>query len=132
MPAVMTFAHLTLPTRDVHRTALFFETTLGYTRRSVPANSPVDAQWLELGHGQQMHVVRVEDFEASRFEGEFGRHVAVRYPLAGFDALKARLRDQGAEVFNAVRAVPFERFFFRDPVNGFVFEVLPDEIAAPE
>ena len=128
----MTFAHLTLPTRDVQRTALFFETTLGYMRRAVPANSPVEAQWLELGHGQQMHVVLVEGFEASPFEGEFGRHVAVRYPLAGFDALKARLRDEGAEVFNALRATPFERFFFRDPINGFVFEVLPEHVATPE
>jgi catechol 2,3-dioxygenase-like lactoylglutathione lyase family enzyme len=128
----MTLAHLTLPTRDVDRTARFFEQTLGYARRLVPANSPVDAQWLELGHGQQMHVVLVDGFEPSPFEGEFGRHVAVRYPLGQFAALKARLAVAGAEVFLPVRPTPFERFFFRDPVNGFVFEVLPDQLSTPE
>ncbi|MCC7008823.1 MAG: VOC family protein [Acidobacteria bacterium] len=128
----MSFAHLTLPTRDVERTARFFEKTLGYARRQTPANSPVDAQWLDLGRDQQVHVVRVAEFEASPFEGEFGRHVAVRYPLAGFDALKTRLRSEGAEVFAPLRATPFERFFFRDPVNGFVFEVLPEQVARPE
>lgn len=128
----MSFAHLTLPTRDVERTARFFETTLGYRRRHVPANSPVEAQWLDIGHGQQMHVVRVEGFDASPYEGEFGRHIAVRHPLAGFDALKARLQAEGAAVFPALRAAPFERFFFRDPINGFVFEVLPEQVANPE
>jgi len=128
----MTFAHLTLPTRDVQRTAQFFERTLGYRRRSVPANSPVEAQWLDIGHGQQMHVVLVEGFEASPYEGEFGRHIAVRHPLGEFDALKTRLREEGAEVFLAIRPAPFERFFFRDPVNGFVFEVLPEQVSNPE
>jgi catechol 2,3-dioxygenase-like lactoylglutathione lyase family enzyme len=120
----MSFAHLTLPTRDVERTASFLERTLGYPRQSVPDNSPVELVWLDLGHGQQMHVFFVDGFEVSPFEREFGRHIALFHPLDDFPALKSRLVAAGAELFEAMRATPFERFFFREPVNGYVFEVI--------
>ena len=73
----MSFAHLTLPTRDVEKTARLLEKTLGYTRSPVPGNSPVEVVWLDIGGGQEMHVFYVEGFEVSPFESEFGRHVAV-------------------------------------------------------
>ena len=82
----MSLAHLTLATRDVQKTATFFEETLGYPRDPMPTNIPDEAAGLNLGHGQQIHLVYVDGFEAS----------------------------------------PFERFFFRDPVNGYVFEVIDD------
>ena len=125
----MSLAHLTLPTRDVDQTAQFFEKALGYTRSPVPGNSPVDVVWLDIGRGQQMHVIYVEGFEASSFESEFGRHVAVFHPLDQFTALKARLVEQGATLVEPLRATAFERFFFREPVNGYVFEVI--EVRGP-
>jgi hypothetical protein len=120
----MSLAHLTLPTQYVERTAAFFEQTLGYTREAVPSNVPDETVWLNIGRGQQMHVFYVSDFEVSPFEREFGRHVAVYFPGAGFAALKQRLQQQGAELIEPLRATPFERFFFREPVNGYVFEVI--------
>jgi catechol 2,3-dioxygenase-like lactoylglutathione lyase family enzyme len=120
----MALAHLTLPTRDVERTAVFFERTLGYLRAGVPGNSPIAALWLDVGRGQTLHVFYVEGFEVSRFEHEFGRHIAVFHPLADFAALKARLTAQGAEIIAPIRPTPFERFFFREPINGYVFEVI--------
>ena len=120
----MSFAHLTLPTRHVEPTASFLERTLRYPRQAVPDNSPVELVWLDLGHGQQMHVFFVEGFEVSPFEREFGRHIAVFHPLEDFPALKSRLAAEGAELFEAMRATPFERFFFREPINGYVFEVI--------
>ena len=123
---VMTFAHLTLPSREVARTATFLEETLGYTRDEVPANVPDETVWLNVGRGQQIHIFYVEGFEVSPFEEEFGRHVAVFYPLAGFDDLKARLVERGAVIVEPLRATPFERFFFREPINGYFFEVIDD------
>jgi catechol 2,3-dioxygenase-like lactoylglutathione lyase family enzyme len=120
----MSFAHLTLPTRDVEATSSFFERTLGYPRWPVPGNSPVEALWLDIGRGQEMHVFFVEGFEVSPFESEFGRHVALLHPLADFPALKQRLTREGAELFEPLRATPFERFFFREPVNGYFFEII--------
>ena len=126
----MSLAHLTLPTRDVEKTASFFERTLGYRRLPVPTNSPVELVWLDLGRGQEMHVFYVEGFSVSPFENEFGRHVAVFYPLSGFAALKRRLEAEGAGLFDPLRPTPFERFFFREAVNGYVFEII-DENRAP-
>ena len=118
------FAHLTLPTREVARTAAFLERTLRYARKSAAANSPVEVVWFDLGKGQELHVFQVEDFEVSPFEGEFGRHVALLHPLADFHALKLRLTAEGAELIDEIRPTPFQRFFFRDPVNGYVFEII--------
>jgi len=126
----MSLAHLTLPTREVEKTASFFERTLGYARNPVPGNSPVEALWLDIGRGQEMHVFYVEDFAVSPFESEFGRHVAVFHPLADFAGLKQRLLEQGAEILEPLRATPFERFFFREPINGYVFEVVDGDRAA--
>ncbi len=124
MADIGTFAHLTLPTRDVDATASFLEETLGLSRGPIPGNSPVATQWLDMGGGQQIHVVFVDGFDAGRFEGEFGRHIAVRHPRTGFDALKKRLLARGADIMTPLRATTFERFFFREPVNGYVFEVI--------
>ena len=126
----MSLAHLTLPTREVEKTASFFERTRGYARNPVPGNSPVEALWLDIGRGQEMHVFYVEDFAVSPFESEFGRHVAVFHPLADFAGLKQRLLEQGAEILEPLRATPFERFFFREPINGYVFEVVDGDRAA--
>lgn len=120
----MSLAHLTLPTRDVNGTASFFEHTLGYARNPVPGNSPIAALWLDIGRGQEMHVFYVDGFELGPFEGEFGRHVALFHPLADFAALKARLVSAGGVLIAPLRATAFERFFFREPVNGYVFEVV--------
>jgi len=120
----MSLAHFTLPTRDVEGTASFFERTFGYGRGQVPGNTPVEALWLDIGRGQEMHIFFVDGFEVSPFESEFGRHVAVFQPLAAFAELKSRIVAQGGVIIDPLRTTPFERFFFREPVNGYVFEVI--------
>ena len=121
------FAHLTLPTQRVEATTRFIETALGYRRKVVPANSPVEANWLDIGHGQELHVFYVEGFEISPFEAEFGRHVALFHDADDFPALRRRVVDAGGELVEALRATPFERLFFREPVNGYLFEVIDRE-----
>lgn len=118
----MSLSPLTLPTRDVQATASFLEKTLGYTRVPPPANSPLETVWLNIPSGQQIHVVLVEGFAVSAFEGEFG-HIAVFHPAAQFAELKQRLERLGAQIFDPKHPSRFERFFFREPVNGYVFEV---------
>ena len=120
----MSLAHLTVPTQFVGRTAAFLERTLGYRRNPPPDNSPVEVVWLDIGRGQELHVMFVEGFVVSPFEEEFGRHVAVFHPLADFPALKQRLTEAGAELIAPLRPTPFERFFFREPINGYLFEVI--------
>ena len=120
----MSFAHLTLPTLAVENTARFLERTLGFTRDPAPANPPVETVWLAIGGGQQIHIVYVEGFAVSAFEGEFGRHIAVLHAAAEILALQERLSAAGAQVMQPQRPSAHERFFFREPVNGYVFEVI--------
>ena len=127
----MALAHFTLATPDVEATARFVERTLGYRRKAVPENSPVPVVWFDLGHGQEMHLLHVEGYRPSEFEGEFGRHVAVRHPATDFDALRTRLTDAGATLIEPLRPTPFARFFFREPVNGYVFEVIDGPSTPP-
>jgi catechol 2,3-dioxygenase-like lactoylglutathione lyase family enzyme len=120
----MPIAHFTLATSEVERTARFLERALGYARKARPANSPVETVWLDAGDGQELHVVFVEFFSVSPFEGEFGRHFAVAHPESDYRALRERLSAAGAEVIEPLRPSAVERFFFREPVNGYVFEVI--------
>ena len=120
------FAHLTLPTQQVEETTRFIEHVLGYRRKEVPANSPVDARWLDIGNGQELHVFFVDGYVVSPFEAEFGRHVALFHPREDFPALRERVREAGGEMVEALRATAFERLFFREPVNGYLFEVIED------
>jgi len=120
----MSLAHLTMPTQAVERTARFLEQTFGYTRDSAPANSPMETVWLATGGGQQIHIIHVDGFEVSPFEGEFGRHLAILYPAQEIAALKERVVAAGTQPVQPLRPSAHERFFFREPVNGYVFEVI--------
>ena len=95
-------------------------------RATLPSNSPVDVVWLGIGGGQTVHIFYVEGFEVSAFEHEFGRHIALYAPDTDFPALKARLTERGAELFDPLRPTSYARFFFREPINGYVVEVIAD------
>ncbi|HUY88321.1 MAG TPA: VOC family protein [Pirellulales bacterium] len=122
----MSFAHLTLATRDVKRSVAFFSTALGWRAIERPNNIGRPAAWLEISSGQELHLIEVQDFAASEFEREFGRHVALAFPQAQFAELRRRLADEGAELIEPLRPTPFERFFFRES-NGYVFEIVAAE-----
>lgn len=127
----MSFAHLTLATRDVQATAAFFERTMRWRRVAAPTNAGVELAWVEIVPGQQIHILRRDDFTPPPFETEFGRHFAVLHPAADLPALRQRLAEHGAAVMEPIRVTPFPRFFFRDP-NGYVFEVISREDYDPE
>jgi len=123
-------AHITLATRDVEESATFFRDVLGWHRIARPGNIGVAAAWLEIGPGCELHLVEDPEFEPSRFEREFGRHIAVTCPRAEFSGLKARLGAHGATLIEPLRKTPFARFFFCDP-NGYIFEVVEEEHDEP-
>ena len=126
----MGLAHITLATRDVRRSADFFRDTLGWQPAARPGNITATAAWLDIAPGIELHLIEDPEFEPSRFEKEFGRHIAVTALLAGFPQLKARLLAHGATLIDPIRETPFDRFFFRDP-NGYVFEVVEENHDEP-
>ena len=126
----MTIAHVTLATRDVIATRDFYVETLGWERIERPGNIEADGAWLRIAPGQELHILHADEFEPSPYEREFGRHVAIEFPLADFPALKQRITARGGELIEPLRETPFERFFFRD-FNGYVIEVI-DSNRLPE
>jgi catechol 2,3-dioxygenase-like lactoylglutathione lyase family enzyme len=119
-------AHVTLATRELARSTAFFHEVLGWTPIGRPRNNAMPAAWLQIAPGQELHLVEVPEFQPSLFEQEYGRHIALSLPRAGFPKLKERLIAHGAKVIDPLRDTPFDRFFFRDP-NGYLFEVLEQE-----
>ncbi len=123
----MNRSHVTLPTRDVQATASFLEQALGYTRVPEPEDSPAETAWLIIPNGQQIEVVFAEGFTVSPFDGDIG-HITVFHPAAQFAELKQQLERLGAHVFDPERPSRVARFFFREPVNGYVFEVFASHL----
>lgn len=123
-------AHITLATRDVPRSVAFFRETLGWLPVARPGNITMAAAWLAIEPGLELHLIEDPEFEPSRFEREFGRHIAVAFPRVEFPQLKERLQARGAVLIEPLRDTPFARFFFRDP-NGYVFEVLDEDHDEP-
>ena len=119
----MTFAHLTIATRNAAVTSRFYQDTFRWRQLHMPGNIEIGADWLEIVPGQQIHILQIENFAPSAFEEEFGRHFALFHPAADFDALQQRLIAHGAEIIPPIRETPFPRFFFRDP-NGYMVEVI--------
>lgn len=119
----MAILHFTIPTRNVPATVQFFEATLGWKPVDRPNNIPMQAAWLSIGPDQELHLLHLDDFAVSAFEGEFGRHLAVGFPNTEFPELKQRLVENGAELIDPLRLAGVERFFFKEP-NGYVFEVV--------
>jgi catechol 2,3-dioxygenase-like lactoylglutathione lyase family enzyme len=123
-------AHITLATRDVPRSVAFFRQALGWQPVARPGNIGKTAAWLEIAPGIELHLIEVGAFEPSPFEREFGRHIAVTFPLAEFPRLKQQLQAHGGTLIEPLRGTPFARFFFRDP-NGYVFEVVDQDHDEP-
>lgn len=119
-------AHITLAVRDAQQSAAFFERTMGWKIIHLPSNVDLDAAWLEIAPGQQVHLLTIPRFEPSPFEAEFGRHFAFFHPRHDFAALKQRLTENGATLIDPIRPTPFERFFFQEP-NGYYFEIIERE-----
>jgi catechol 2,3-dioxygenase-like lactoylglutathione lyase family enzyme len=126
----MGLAHITLATRDVRRSVAFFQEVLGWQPVARPGNIDTTAAWLEIEPGIELHLIEDPEFVPSRFEKEFGRHIAVTRDLTEFAQLKERLSAGGATLIEPIRETPFVRFFFRDP-NGYVFEVVEENHDEP-
>lgn len=124
----MAITHFTLATRDMAATKRFFQDTFGWRAVEHHTNVPAELEpaWLEIVPGQEMHLLKVPDFEPSPYEREYGRHIALSHPKRDLATLKERLVENGAELIAPLRQAPFERIFFKDP-NGYVFEIIGSE-----
>lgn len=121
----MSIAHITLVTRDLAPFQDFFREALGWQPINRPGNIAVSAAWLAIAPGQELHLLEIKDYQPSNKEKEYGRHIAITWPVAEYESLKNRLSKLGAEIIPAERPTPFPRFFFRAP-DDYIFEVVPE------
>ena len=119
----MPFAHITFACRDIELTGAFLEDVMGWPRAAVPENAAGMVVWLTIGPEQELHIIKVDDFEPSPFEREYGRHLAIAVGTEEKAAIKARLAARETEIIPPIRPTPHERFFFQEP-NGYVIEVI--------
>ena len=122
----MSLAHLTFATRNVQATSEFYRHVFGWSNSPKAENSAIDVEWLDIGEGQQLHIIGVPDFEISTFEREYGRHIAFFASAAELPDLKQRLDERQIARIEAERHTPFERFFFKDP-DGYMIEVIDQD-----
>lgn len=120
---VMPIHHFTLATRDLETSSRFYQAVFDWQIVERPGNIPMGGVWLSIPGGQQLHLTEVPDFQPSKFEDEFGRHVALCVTDAELDEVRARLIKQGAEIIPPKRDTPHRRFFFQDP-DGYILEVM--------
>ena len=116
--------HLGDPRRPA--SAAFFAETLGWRPIERPGNVPSAAAWLEVGGGQELHLLEVLRLPAIRLRGGIRTAYRRLLPLEGFDELKDRLASHGAELIEPSERTAFDRFFFRDP-SGYFFEVVENK-----
>lgn len=119
----MPIAHLTFACRDIELTAAFLESVMAWPRAPIPANAVGRVVWLEIAENQELHIIRVDDFEPSAFEREYGRHLAIAVHTAEMDAIKLRLAERETPIVSPIRPTPHERFFFHEP-SGYCIEVI--------
>lgn len=121
----MSFAHLTIPVINVEKTVEFFSNVMGWKPIRMPSNIDIDAAWLEIAPGQQLHILQIED-TAQVNDQEFGRHYAFFYPGNEFDGVMERVCEYGGQIVPPIRETPFRRMFVRDP-NGYLFELIDQD-----
>ena len=113
----MGLAHITLATRDVRRSADFFRDALGWSLSTRPGNIGMNAAWLDIAPGMELHLIEDPEFEPSRFEKEFGRHIAVTFDLAEFPRLKERLQARAQPSSSHCARHRFSASFFATPTD---------------
>ena len=58
----MSIAHITLVTRDLARFQDFFREALGWQPINRPGNIAVNAAWLLIAPGQELHLLEIKDY----------------------------------------------------------------------
>jgi len=113
-PSVTALLHAGLLVSDLARARIFYESVLQLTRYPNRPDLPYSGEWYDLGNGQQLHLMRLDNPDAASVRPEHGgrdRHIALG--VKDMEALKSRLDAAGVKytVSKSGRAA----LFCRDP-----------------
>jgi len=91
----MPFAHLTLATRSVAQSCVFFQEALSWQPIDRPNNIGRPAAWLAMAPGQELHLIEVADFDLSACGGT---HVGASGQIGSIILRKTEKTRQGTRV----------------------------------
>ncbi|MFP5408210.1 MAG: VOC family protein [Gammaproteobacteria bacterium] len=106
--------HAGLLVSDLARARVFYESVLQLTRDPSRPDLPYPGEWYDLGNGQQLHLMQLDNPDAASVRPEHGgrdRHIALG--VRNIEAMKSRLDAAGVKytVSKSGRAA----LFCRDP-----------------
>ena len=112
--SITALLHAGLLVSDLARARVFYESVLQMTRDKSRPDLPYPGEWYDLGNGQQLHLMQLDNPDAASVRPEHGgrdRHIALG--VGNMAALKSRLDAAGVKytVSKSGRAA----LFCRDP-----------------
>ena len=96
--SVTALLHAGLLVSDLARARVFYESVLQLTRDPNRPDLPYPGEWYDLGNGQQLHLMRLDNPDVASVRPEHGgrdRHIALG--VSNIEALKSRLDAAGVK-----------------------------------
>jgi glyoxylase I family protein len=96
--SVTALLHAGLLVSDLARARVFYESVLQLTRHPKRPDLPYPGEWYDLGNGQQLHLMQLDNPDAASVRPEHGgrdRHIALG--VSNMEALKNRLDAAGVK-----------------------------------
>jgi catechol 2,3-dioxygenase-like lactoylglutathione lyase family enzyme len=121
---IKSIAHASFLVADLEQSLAFYCGVLGITQNMSRPNFPFDGAWLDLDHGQQLHLMQLPNPDSKEGRPEHGgkdKHIAL--VVDNLDALAENLEAEGITFSRSKsgRAA----FFCRDP-DGNALEFAED------
>jgi glyoxylase I family protein len=115
------FHHAGVLVTDLERARRFYEEVMGLTPLPRP-DFDFRGQWYDLGNGQQLHLLGVDQMPGHHEPARNDRHLALE--VADLDATEELLRARGIEVGYGSGRGGRPQLFIRDP-DGNAIELRP-------
>lgn len=115
------FHHAGFMVTDVARAAAFYEGILGLRPLPRP-DFDFDGRWYDLGHGQQLHLMSIEQMPGNTGQSGFDHHIAL--DVSDIHEAEQQLIKYGMEFGRGSGRAGNPQLFVRDP-DGNMLELRP-------
>lgn len=111
------FHHAGLMVTDVARAAAFYERVLGLKALPRP-DFGFDGRWYDLGNGQQLHLISIEQMPGNTGQAGFDHHIALE--VTDIQEAGQQLVAHGIEFVRGSGRSGHPQLFIRDPDGNMI------------